>query len=393
MPNSILRFVLFGLLALSLSCTSVPQQHERRGRGVSLTQSQVVLRHLDYRFAVTANELGVPTMDWDVYRARPERTIETRVVALILENQWLRATLIPSMGRLHSFIDKGSGREQLWINPIAVPLGAHNETGFWMTWGGIEHVMPRGEHGTSHALEWNWSVIKSDEDWRGVEMSSTEPLTGLRHTIRYLACATEPFIETQIEVVNPGPNPVSFSHWTTATLSPGGHGEVTPETEIIIPAEEFIPDDRDFNAWMKGMVGDAETAPIRYVGQWKDIGDLMASPLRKGYYSVFAHEVGDGLIKTFPLEVTPGFDIWGWGYPAGKRQREFTRAFPSQGYIEFWNGNVEGFGDESLARLPAGSSLEWVERLAAIHVDSSSGRIRGEIESLANRLLSAAKIQ
>ena len=58
------------------------------------------------------------------------------------------------MGRIYSFVEKATNNEQLYINRLAIPLGAHNDTGFWMTWGGIEHVMPRGEHSASHALDW-----------------------------------------------------------------------------------------------------------------------------------------------------------------------------------------------------------------------------------------------
>jgi hypothetical protein len=294
------------------------------------------------------------------------------------------------MGRLHSFVDRQTGREQLWINPIAVPLGANNDTGFWMTWGGIEHVMPRSEHGTSHALSWEWEWVESKDGWVGVQMMSTEPLTGLRHQVTYLANAGEQFLETRIEISNLGNVPVAYSHWTTATLSPGGQGEVTPRTEIIVPAEEFIPDDRPFNRWMKGMVGDTQTAPIRFVGQWKDIGDLMTSPLREGYYAVYAHEVGDGLIRTFPLDKTPGFDIWGWGYPATeRRQKEFTRAFPTQGYIEFWNGNVHGFKDDSLVEIPPRTTLRWVERMASIHVEGSEQSVRQQIASMAGTIATA----
>ena len=354
----------------------------------------VTLRHLDYQSAVSLDERGVPKMDWQDYRSRPERVVESRVPAVVLENQWFRATLIPQMGRLHSFVDRRSGREQLWINPIAIPLGAHNDTGFWMTWGGIEHVMPRGEHGTSHALSWEWDLVEAEAGWLGVQMVSVEPLTGLRHQITYLAYAEERFLETRIEVSNPGDETVAFSHWTTATLSPGGRGEVTAKTEIIVPAVEFIPDNRDFNKWMVDKVGETRTAPIRFVGQWEDIGDLMTSPLQSGYYAVFAHEVGDGLIRSFPLNSTPGFDIWGWGYPASEqRQKEFTRAFPSQGYIEFWNGNVHGFKDDSLAELPAGATRQWVERLASIHVDGTEQAVRRQIAAVADTLIAVPMVE
>ena len=381
------KFSLFLLLGITSGLLSA-QEIER---GIRLRSSEVSLRYLEYEHAVSVDASGVPKMDWKQYHSRPEKVITRKVPSKIIENEWFRATIIPSMGRVHSFVHMPSGREQLWINPIAVPLGANNDTGFWMTWGGIEHVMPRREHGTSHALSWEWELVENDGGTVGIRMSSVEPVTGLSHQITYQANEKQPFLEARIRITNPGKESVRFSHWTTSTLAPGGQGDVTAKTEIIVPAEKFVPDDRDFNEWMTGMVGDVKTAPIRFVGAWKEIGDLMASTLKRGYYAVFSHETGDGLVRTFPLEVTPGFDIWGWGYPPSEqRQKEYTRAFPSLGYIEIWNGNVHGFKDHSLAIIEPGATHEWIERIAAIHTQGSDSLIRNKIDQLAKSMLTSS---
>ena len=329
-----------------------------------LTQGEVQLRYLRYEFAVHADDRGVPVMDWKRFRASPEHIVKRPRRSIVLENDHLRATLIPSMGRLHSLVNPLSGREQLWINPIAVPLGANNDTGFWMTWGGIEHVMPSREHGTSHALSWTFEVEENTSKQKSVRMESTEPLTGLHHAVIYTLYPDQPFLETRILIRNPHAGPVRFSHWTTATLAPGGGTNVTPHTELVVPAARFVPDDRDFNDWMQGLTGPTATSPLRFVGKWQSIGDLMTTPLQQGFYGVYARERREGILRSFPLDISPGFDIWGWGYPpTEKRQREFTRGLPNMGYIELWNGNAHGFSDEDLSTVKGGQTLEWVERL------------------------------
>ena len=364
-----------GLLATFLFALAVPAP----GADVTLRRVVVPLRFVDYAFAVEKDAAGVPVMNWEKFHARPRNVVSRKTDGIVLENGWFRATLIPAMGRLHSFIDKQTGHEQLWINPIAIPLGANNDTGFWMTWGGIEHVMPRGEHGTSHALAWTWNLEQSDTARCAVRMTSTEPITGLHHSITYVAHATRPALETHIEIRNATAKPASFSHWTTATLAPGGRGEVTPRTEIIVPAEAFVPDDRDFNAWMTGMAGPTESSALRWVGTWKDIGDLMATPLREPYFAVYSHELRSGLLRTFDLSATPGFDIWGWGYPpTERRQREFTDHLPSAGYIEIWNGTTHGFSDEQLGTIAPGASLLWTETTSTVSGIKDS-ELRSEI--------------
>lgn len=328
------------------------------------TPAEVSLRYVRYEFAVETDPRGLPVMDWKRFRSVPEQVVTRSRRALVLENDYLKATLIPSMGRVHSLVHPPSGREQLWINPIAIPLGANNDTGFWMTWGGIEHVMPSREHGTSHALKWDHRLVTDDAKEKRIRMQTFEPLTGLHHQVDYVIRMDDPWLYTDIQVYNPNPHAVRFSHWTTSTLAPGGGHEVSPRTELVIPADSFRPDERDFNDWMEPLVGPAHTSPLRWVGQWQSIGDLMASPLHHGYYGVYAHERKEGLLRAFPLDVTPGFDIWGWGYPPTEsRQREFTRSLPNMGYIELWNGNVQGFGDEALSSLGSGQTLAWTERV------------------------------
>ena len=334
---------------------------------VSMNATNVALKHVDYTFAIEKNEQGVPVLDWNAFRAQPRKVITQDREGLVLENQWFRATLIPSMGRVYSFIDKTIDHEQLYINPIAIPLGAHNDTGFWMTWGGVEHVMPRGEHGTSHALDWEWKITQQDNQRCAVRMTSTEPITGLRHEITYSVHSDRASLETLIMVHNPSDEEVAFSHWTTATLAPGGRGEVTPRTELIVPADTFIADDRDFNVWMKGMTGTVVESPLRWVGEWKDIGDLMATPLHDPYFAVYSHELDSGLVRSFDATLTPGFDIWGWGYPPSEnRQREFTDQIPTTGYIEIWNGTTLGFSDEQLGKIGAGESIRWIEKMSSV---------------------------
>ncbi|MEM7394696.1 MAG: hypothetical protein AAF492_20365, partial [Verrucomicrobiota bacterium] len=166
------------------------------------------------------------------------------------------------------------------------------------------------------------------------------------------------------------------------------------KTEIIVPAERFVPDDRDFNAWMKNMIGPADQSPLRWVGQWKDIGDLMVAPGMSGpYYAVHDHETDAGLLRVWDTERCPGFNIWGWGFPPSpKRQAEYTGSEkPNLGYIEIWNGTSRGFKDDALVSIGPGET--WVFHEAICHLDGLNGESgktpRQKIEALAHERLSS----
>jgi hypothetical protein len=307
-------------------------------------------------------------MHWKLFNSRPRKIVHAKWKGIEIENEHFRVQLIPSMGRVHSFVHKATGNEQLWINPCALPLGANNDTGFWMTWGGIERVLPRREHGTTHALGWKYAVEEDNTDRKTVHCEVTEPITGIHHELVFAVYDELPYLETTIVLTNRSDAAQSFSHWTTTVLAPGGKGEVTPKTELILPADRFRPDDRDFNDWMLKLEMASDMSPLRFVENWKSIGDLMTSPLKRPYYAVYSHEADEGIVHTFDLKATPTVDIWGWGYhPTEDRQKEFTVDLPNKGYIEFWNGNASSFKEEGLKQLERGAEMRWVERTFAVN--------------------------
>jgi hypothetical protein len=355
--------LLMTMALLSLAFSLSPAQASE----FRLARTTVTLRYVAYEFALETGADGVPRLNWDRFRQRPREVVTHKCPAVVLENGHFRATLLPAMGRLHSFVHKPTGHEQLWINPVAIPIPAHNDTGFWVTWGGVEHVLPRGEHGTSHALVWQHTVEEDSPTRKAVRMWSTEPLTGLRHAVTYAVYPNRPYLETTISLHNPASKAARYSHWTTALLAPGGTGQLTPKTEFIVPAERFIAADRPFNAWMNPLLGAARTAPIRFADAWRDIGDLMATPLQGPFYAAFSHERGEAVVRSLDLKRTPGFNIWTWGFPPSlERQAEYTAGGPNFGYVEFWNGTARDFTERALSTMAPGERVEWRERLAAV---------------------------
>ena len=349
-------FAFIGIIFLELGAGA--------GAGeVSMQNVPVGIRHIDYEFAVKRDASGIPRMNWDVFRGRPRKTIDATYDGILLQNDSVRVTLIPDRGRIHSLVNRATGNELLWINPSALPLGANNDTGFWMTWGGIEHVLPRREHGTTHALLWRHQILSNTKQQATVLCQVTEPLTGLRLRLYYSLYANKNYVETMVVVENPTKEVKQFSLWTTAVFAPGGLNEVTPDTELVIPADRFVPDERDFNDWMAPLIGPTVSSPLRKIGNWQSIGDLMTSRLHQPYYAVYSHEKSEGIVHTFDLAETPTVDVWGWGYPpTPARQLEFTAQPPNKGYVEVWNGNVHGFKDDDLASLEPGEFRSWRER-------------------------------
>ena len=134
------RRAMFAMKAVLASCTVVGLAFlfasafstVAFGDDVELRVAPVSIRHVDYQFAVKQEESGLRRFDWKAFRKRPRKIVSNVYEGVLLENDALKATLIPSKGRIHSLVNKSTGNELLWINPCALQLGANNDTGFWM---------------------------------------------------------------------------------------------------------------------------------------------------------------------------------------------------------------------------------------------------------------------
>ncbi|MBI2925612.1 MAG: DUF5107 domain-containing protein [Verrucomicrobia bacterium] len=364
-------FLSFGLMGW-LGCSGLAA--EAAGKAIdrdefALRRTSIAIRQVDLSAAVRVDERGYPRLDASKLDLANPRIVEREHRAVVLENRYVRVTVLPEMGRVYSLVSRVTGHEQLWINPIAKPLpGQLNDTGWWMVWGSVEYTIPRGEHGTTWALPWRWQVTADSARRKAVCMTVVEPQTRLRQSLEIALTPQSAGFEATIRITNTGKQEVRFSHWMNAMLAPGGRGELTPNTELVVPCRAMVVAERDFNRWMLGArLQDFERNPLRWVKHWRSIGDLLATNLTHGFYGAFSHEVGEGVVRVFDPRITPGMDIWTWGYPPPPAlQREYCLQ-PNLGYVELWGGTAPDFSDAALRPLAPGRTLAWKEWMFPLH--------------------------
>jgi hypothetical protein len=273
-----------------------------------------------------------------------------------MENTFLKVTLLPEMGRVYSMVFKPTGHETLWQNDIVRPGRANNETGWWLWIGGIEFTLPKDEHGTTWALPWEYSVIEDSEKRKAVQMGVTEPRTGLEETVTVSLYPGIGYLETEIQIGNPGRDPVEFAHWVNPMWAPGGRNELTDNTEFILPTKQILIEDR----WQKNLGPSPQPwpeNPLRFIRNWR-VGDIMADGLNAGFFGAYSHDADEGVVRVFDPLVNPGVDIWTYGFhpdniPMGS-------GAPNKGYVEMWGGTVKEFPNE-LRTIEGGSHLRWTE--------------------------------
>ncbi len=256
--------------------------------------------------------------------------------AVILENDWLRASVLPEPGaKIYDLLWKPTGRNLLWHNPRIPPQTFPVDANVDNHWcGGWDEGFPtcdpceyRGEQypslGELRSLKWNVKAAGADKKKAFVKLGAYGPISPVHAQKTITLAADAPVLRMRYEITNVGPLPVEFI-W-------GTHPALHAHENLIlrIPAKT-------------GIVGQATDARMGKAGQryaWprletaegvvdmsrvqgieaKVAGGHYATDLEAGWYAVEDTRTGEGFLLTFPLAECPYLWMWlvygGWrGY-------------------------------------------------------------------------------
>ena len=367
------------IIALVISCKTTD-----RGPGIihvdekppdgtfQLTQTKIDVPCVDFEHAIVRDELGYPRVDFRRFdRENPGRVIKT-LDAIVLENKYIRLTLLPDKGKPYSFVYKVTGHEELFIPTVAQVFGSPNRLGWWYGLGGVEYTMPDEEHGDTWAADWEWKIVEDSPGRKTIRMKVRELRHGLIEIIDVSIVPDKAHYEAAVRIENPTDKPIDFQHWINPMWAPGGRGEITIHTEFIMPTRNCYVTERPFNEWMLAYDPEGSRiqpygdSPLRFLPGWKNIGDLLAWKLEHGFYSAFSHDEDEGIVRVFPKEKNPGCNIWAWGIdPKPETRKHFSGSETCRGYVEMWGGITRGF--DEYHRLNPGETISWVEWMFPYH--------------------------
>lgn len=330
---------------------------------LDLTETNLVIPQVDYAGALF-KKAGDPYPHLDLAKVRPDRVVDKAHRTIVMENAFIRLTLLPEMGRIYSLIYKPTGHEVFWRNDIVTVGAAENEAGWWIWIGGAEFTLPGDEHGTTWAEPWTSAILENCDARKAVRMSVVEPKTGLREEIDISVAAGYAGFETRVRIMNPTAKAVDYAHWINPQWTPGGWNELTDGTEFIIPTDSIVIP-KKYRAALGPSPQRWSTSPLRFIKGWdKGMGDLMADGLKEGFFGAYSHDEEEGVVRVFDEKLNPGLDVWTYGYhPQPPRQIPMGSGAPSRGYVEMWGGTSKTFPDERHSLAP-GASIEWTEWMA-----------------------------
>jgi hypothetical protein len=298
--------------------------------------------------------------------------------AVVLENEFLRVTILPELGgRIFQITYKPTGQTLLYNNRVLkpTPWGIPEQNG-WLAAGGIEWAFPTQEHG----YEWNapWDAqIQGNAQSISVILRDSSADDRPRVQVRVTLPAHAAYLAIAPRVENPTAQPQRIQFWTNALLNLGATGRLAPETQF------FLPDDSVWvhstgNAWIPRELvpADDNAAPktavpfsnlagrdLRFYRNWDNylgvfVADTGKTDLAQAFVGAYNYAAQLGLARIFSPPLTPGVKLFAWG-PNFCCRNLYTD--DGSEYFEMWGGMTRTFFPDDDVILPPGDARTWSE--------------------------------
>ncbi|MEU9986723.1 DUF5107 domain-containing protein [Streptomyces sp. NPDC048045] len=279
-------------------------------------------------------------------RAREPRALD----ALVIENDRLRATVLPGLGgRIASLVHLPTRRELLYRNPVFQPANfALN--GAWYS-GGIEWNIGATGHTTLSCAPLHAARVPAPDGGEMLRLWEWERLRDLPFQVDLWLPDGSDFLHVGVRIRNPHEHPVPTYWWSNTA--------VPEDRRILVPAEE---------AWQFGHERRLRRVPVPSYD-----GVDRTHPLNSPYAADYFYEVpdgrrrwiaaldadGHGLVQT-STDVLRGRKLFVWGSgPGGRRWQQWLTEPGTGGYCEIQAGLARTQLEH--VRLEPESEMSWLE--------------------------------
>ncbi|WP_129311668.1 DUF5107 domain-containing protein [Streptomyces sp. L2] len=279
-------------------------------------------------------------------RGRAPRPVD----ALVIENDRLRATVLPGLGgRVASLLHLPTGRELLYRNPVLQPANfALN--GAWYS-GGIEWNIGATGHTTLSCAPLHAARVPAPDGGPMLRLWEWERLRDLPFQVDLWLPDGSDFLYVGVRVRNPHERPVPTYWWSNIA--------VPEDRRVLAPAQE---------AWHFGYERRLRRVPVPSYD-----GIDRTYPFNSPYAADYFYEVpdgrrrwiaaldsdGHGLVQT-STDALRGRKLFVWGSgPGGRRWQEWLTEPGTPGYCEIQAGLARTQLEH--VRLEPESEVSWLE--------------------------------
>lgn len=319
-----------------------------------------------------AERAGYPvlTLDRAAYEASNPRPAARNFRLLVLENRYLRLSILPDLGgRIHELVFKPTGANELYNNPVVkptqwgppsppYPAGAN----WWLAAGGMEWGFPVEEHGYEFGTAWGFDHAAMPD---GGVMLTLFTKTGPQAPYAVVDVILPPDVAhfvVQPRIVNPLGAPFRFKWWSNALLAPGPANSASPDLRFILPGSSVtvhstgdatLPQPGQSMPWP--VVGGRDLSRL---GNWQNYLGAFSQPLQAGSFAgVYDRGADEGMIRVTPSGVAKGLKLFAPRGGDGLDPALWTD--DGSTYVELHGGLTANFDD--WYELAPGAEVGWSE--------------------------------
>ncbi len=310
-------------------------------------------------------------LHWGEYGGSQPQPVDQPYTRLTLENDWLRVSVLPQLGgRVYELIDKTTGNNEFYRNPVIKPTNwGPPEQGWWLAAGGLEWGLPVEEHGYESAIPWSYDVLSSTAGITITVRDSTQP-DRLRAAISIYLPADRAVLIIRPQIENDRSVDLNFKWWLNAMLAPGPGNSVgtyfnnpngtdlkfvLPETQVTVHStgDTSLPQAGQAMAWP--IYKNVDRSRLQNWKQW--LGFFARPAASADWVGVIDQAHQEGIVRVFPHHLATGSKgfAMGWRNPIGAEQWTDDGSY----YAELHGGLAPTFWDS--ASIGAHQAIEWAE--------------------------------
>ncbi|WP_328333531.1 DUF5107 domain-containing protein [Kribbella sp. NBC_00382] len=300
----------------------------------------------------------LPTLVQDGY---DRDLVERELPSLVLENDRLRATILPSLGgRLYSLGHKASGDELLYRNPVLQPanLALRNA---WFA-GGVEWNLGSTGHWTGTCSPMHAARVEGPDGTPVLRLWELERTRNLIIQLDFWLPEDSEQLYVGARIQNPSSETAPAYWWSNIAV------EQSPGTRVLVPADQ---------AWRFGygnrldLVGVPEydgvdlTYPMRHR---RAVDFFFELPPEEQPWIASLDAEGNGLAQA-STDRLRGRKLFVWGESTGGRrwQEWLSPGLQGHGYAEIQAGLARTQMEH--LKLPAATNWHWLEAYGRVSVD------------------------
>ncbi|MEU2868811.1 DUF5107 domain-containing protein [Streptomyces olivoreticuli] len=318
-----------------------------------------------------------------------ERT-PTDVEAVVIENDRLRATVLPGLGgRVHSLEHKPTGTQLLYRNPVVQPA-EFALNGAWFS-GGIEWNIGATGHTPLSVAPLHAARVPAPDGGEMLRLWEWERMRDLPFQVDLWLPDDSDFLYVGVRIRNPHDRPVPVYWWSNIAVPESA------TSRVLAPADE---------AWRFGYERSLRRVPVPH---WE--GADRTYPLNSEHAADFFYEVPDGarrwiasldadgrgLVQT-STDLLRGRKLFVWGAGrGGRRWQQWLTEPGTPGYAEIQAGLARTQLEH--VRLEAEGEFAWLEAYGPLAADPAAvhgadwDAARGEVGTRLEAALPRADVE